>query len=179
MQLVCHRSTPSPLIDQIEVMAERHADGRLWLRYHVEMPLESLALPEETARIRTNDLWRTTCFEAFLSAEGAPDYVEYNASPSGAWAAYHFAGYRDGMIDLAVANTPEIGLDASDSHFALEVDYDVPPAWAALPLRLGLSVVIEEQDGTKSYWALAHPPGKPDFHHGDCFVLHLAAPEQP
>jgi hypothetical protein len=36
---------------------------------------------------------------------------------------------------------------------------------------LGLSAVLEEQDGTKSYWALAHPPGgKPDFHHPDCFV---------
>ena len=26
-----------------------------------------------------------------------------------------------------------------------------------------------------SYWALAHPPGKPDFHHPDCFALELPA----
>jgi hypothetical protein len=41
--------------------------------------------------------------------------------------------------------------------------------------QLGLSAVLEEADGTKSYWALAHPPGdKPDFHHADCFAAQLA-----
>jgi len=34
--------------------------------------------------------------------------------------------------------------------------------------------VIEEKDGAKSYWALAHPPGAPDFHHRDCFAIELA-----
>ena len=38
---------------------------------------------------------------------------------------------------------------------------------------LGLSAVLEERDGTKSYWALAHPSGKPDFHHPDCFIARL------
>ena len=41
--------------------------------------------------------------------------------------------------------------------------------------RVGFSAVIEERDGTMSYWALAHPPGKPDFHHRDCFALELPA----
>jgi hypothetical protein len=41
------------------------------------------------------------------------------------------------------------------------------------PWRLGLSAVIEETSGRKSYWALAHPPGKPDFHHADCFAYEL------
>ena len=43
---------------------------------------------------------------------------------------------------------------------------------------LALSSVIEELDGTKSYWALAHPPGQPDFHHPACFAATLPAPEQ-
>jgi hypothetical protein len=37
-------------------------------------------------------------------------------------------------------------------------------------LRLGLSALIEDSDGGKSFWALAHPPGAPDFHHADNFV---------
>ena len=45
--------------------------------------------------------------------------------------------------------------------------------------RIALSAVIEEVDGTKSYWALRHPPGAPDFHHPDCFALELPAPEAP
>lgn len=44
-------------------------------------------------------------------------------------------------------------------------------------MQIALSAVIEEKDGTKSYWALRHPPGKPDFHHPDCFALTLEAPE--
>ena len=35
---------------------------------------------------------------------------------------------------------------------------------------------IEETDGTLSYWALAHPSPKPDFHHPDGFVLELPQP---
>jgi hypothetical protein len=38
---------------------------------------------------------------------------------------------------------------------------------------LGLSAVLEEKDGTKSYWALAHPAEKPDFHARNCFVAKL------
>ena len=50
-------------------------------------------------------------------------------------------------------------------------------ALPALPWRLGLSAVIEEQgpDDThvKSYWALAHFADKPDFHHPGAFTLEL------
>jgi len=47
---------------------------------------------------------------------------------------------------------------------------DKDTAW-----RAGVSAVIEESDGTKSYWALAHPPGEPDFHDADGFVLELSS----
>jgi hypothetical protein len=40
--------------------------------------------------------------------------------------------------------------------------------------RLGLSAIIEEASGQRSYWALAHPPGKPDFHHPDSFALEVS-----
>ena len=36
-----------------------------------------------------------------------------------------------------------------------------------------LTAVIEEEDGTKSYWALAHPDGPPDFHDPSCFLARL------
>jgi len=43
----------------------------------------------------------------------------------------------------------------------------------------GCRRLIEETNGAKSYWALAHAPGKPDFHHPDAFALDLPAPEHP
>ena len=39
--------------------------------------------------------------------------------------------------------------------------------------ELGLSAVLEEKDGTKSYWALAHSSEQPDFHDPGCFVARL------
>jgi hypothetical protein len=44
---------------------------------------------------------------------------------------------------------------------------------------LGLSAVIEDLDGVLSYWALRHPPGKPDFHHPDTFALEIDLLETP
>jgi len=44
---------------------------------------------------------------------------------------------------------------------------------SAAKYDLSLSVVLEETDGTKSYWALAHCSDKPDFHAPDCFVARL------
>ena len=45
--------------------------------------------------------------------------------------------------------------------------------WETLFDGSSLSAVIETTDGAMSYWALAHPSAKPDFHHPDSFVLDL------
>ena len=49
---------------------------------------------------------------------------------------------------------------------------------SAEALRLALSAVIETEDGRIHYFAAAHPPGQPDFHHPDCFALELPAPDR-
>ena len=103
------------------------------------------------------------------SVGGGAAYFEFNLSPSTEWAAYAFDGYRAGMRDLAMP-APRIGWDGAGLRAALDLSGLPPPPW-----RVGLSAVIEETDGTKSWWALAHPVGKPDFHHPDCFVLEVPA----
>ena len=40
--------------------------------------------------------------------------------------------------------------------------------------RIALAAVIEDENGGLSYWALRHPPGKPDFHHPNGFALEVA-----
>jgi hypothetical protein len=42
------------------------------------------------------------------------------------------------------------------------------------PIYPPLAAVIEDTRGDKSYWALAHPPGKADFHHSDTFALEFS-----
>ena len=108
-----------------------------------------------------------TCFEAF--AMRAAGYREFNFSPSTEWAAYDFDGYRAGMRNADVL-APRIEGRHGQEHYELFVAFDLP---GEAPWRLALTAVIEEADGVKSYWALKHPPGKPDFHHVDGFVLEL------
>ena len=36
-----------------------------------------------------------------------------------------------------------------------------------------LSAIIEDTNGNRSFWALAHPPGEPDFHDAACFAAQV------
>jgi hypothetical protein len=148
----------------------------LRLEYVVIDPINCVRLTAVTGSERTDGLWQTTCFEAFFSY---PDgsYVECNFSPSTEWAMYRFDSYRSGMIPTHDWFAPDIRVERYDPRFALTAIVEFPPDIATRFSRLGISAVIEEKDGTISYWALHHPPGKPDFHHPDCFALTLEAPE--
>ncbi len=72
--------------------------------------------------------------------------------------------------------TPVVTAHRHDDGWQLQAFLDLhllPGLTDEVPLRLGLSAVLEMKDGSLSYWALAHPPGKPDFHHPDSFALTL------
>jgi hypothetical protein len=120
--------------------------------------------PPPAAPRFADGLWQHTCFEVFVARPGMPGYLEFNLSPSGEWAAYAFSSYRQGMTRLG---TP-IRIDFSEGILKAEIPLERGP-W-----RIGLSAVIEEEGGALSCWALAHPPGRPDFHHRDGFALELA-----
>lgn len=175
-KLVPHRQSAVHTVDALTAEWER--DGaRLWLRYMLDIPLDNLVLPGPADGERADNLWQTTCFEMFARLPGQASYAEFNFAPSSQWAAYAFAGYRDLLDNIPLSTVPEIYLDAGEEWINLEVTLILPEPWASALLEIALSAVVDETDGTKSYWALAHPPGKPDFHHPDCFALTLPAPE--
>lgn len=159
-----HPASPSSPIAALAVAIEREGD-LLRLRFVAKGAIDGVAWPDP-AEGRADELWRTTCFEAFVEADDG--YVEFNLSPSGRWASYRFDAPRQGMRDAVETPTaPE--MDAASDVVALETRLTLPRG----ARRLGLSAVIEATDGTISYWALAHPSDKPDFHHPDSFVLEL------
>lgn len=161
---------------RIEAEAARPRTGLLTLRYVVTGPIENLSLPPLAAPSRADGLWRRTCFEAFVRAGPGEAYYEFNFSPSTEWAAYRFDGYRQGMAPAEGVEAPRIEPILTDEGFELSVSLElgqVPGLPGAAPWRLGLSAVIEDAAGAISYWALAHPPGKADFHHADGFTLDL------
>lgn len=148
--------------------------ARLKLRYDVTGAVDQLRLPEPAAPERLDNLWQHTCFEAFIAGAESTAYYELNFSSSTEWACYRFTGYREGMATAREIGPPQITVRQDGSRFELTVSLLL----ASLPAgawRVGLSAVIEEVNARKSYWALAHPSAKPDFHHSDSFALELGA----
>jgi hypothetical protein len=175
-----HPETPAPAVGSIEVEIERQSGARLHLRYRLSASMDLVRVPPPAPSRRADRLWERTCFEAFVRLRGEA-YLEFNFSPSGEWAAYRLAGYRSGMSEAPLTAPPTIVTRAGPDGLDTDVELDL----AALeelsqdaPWQLGLSAVVEDAAGTRLFWALAHPPGEPDFHHKDCFAIQVAAAEQ-
>ena len=173
VSLTPHPETPGPDLS-ITVEVGRPRRSSLELRYVVTGDISRLVVPGWVKRSRADELWRTTCFEAFIRTDDGA-YFEFNLSPSGRWAAYRFSDYRDGM-------TPDEGAELRDAvrhadgarlEYSAILDLDRSGLPVDRPWRVGLSTVIEDIDGGISWWALAHPSDKPDFHHPDSFVLEI------
>jgi hypothetical protein len=176
-----HLLTPHPASQQggvreIAVAVQPAAEFRLELHFHLIGDLESLQLPDPRPSVRTDGLWRHTCFEAFIGQSGGGEYWEYNFSPSGAWAAYRFAAYREGMAPLMRGAPPVLHRQEGADSLRLAVTLDLSwmnVAGTRSPLRMGLAAVMEDRARALSWWALAHPADKPDFHHADGFLIEL------
>lgn len=175
VQLRCHPARMSSGVSAVDVRVALTEDGLLTAVYTLSGSLDGLRLPAPAAPARRDGLWQETCAELFIRVPGADEaYLEFNFAPSTSWAAYHFDGYRSGMNALDVA-APIIKTESSNGVIEVTVAMTLPAAWQLPALQVGTSVVVSEKDDNMSYWAIAHPPGKPDFHHRDCFALDLEA----
>lgn len=172
VSLTPHPETPSTVIDSVYVSAHRGKPERITLACGLVGDVTRISIPPFGVASRADELWKHTCYELFIQAEHG-GYYEFNFSPSMKWAAYHFSSYRNGMTNAEPASISGLGLRVETGGFGGYAEVDLT-GLAGLdltnPLRIGLSAVIEEIGGQKSYWALAHPPGKPDFHHPVAFA---------
>jgi len=150
----------------------RASSRELALRYRVESDADLLLVPALRTPRRADGLWRHTCFEAFVQPAQQDGYLEFNFSPSGEWAAYGFDQRRKGLRNLELPMPPGIDCTHGAGQLELRVTlrFDSLPV---LPLRLGLTAVVEDRDGALAYWALRHPAGPPDFHDPESFTLRL------
>lgn len=173
--LKLHPDSRCAAVSHIDVSVAR-AHGQLTLSYLVTGKIADLRLPAPAARTRADGLWQHTCFEAFVRRKPSPRYYEFNFAPSTQWAAYRFRGYREGMVAFEDMPPPAIESRPNADSYALQAQLKLdalPSLPADATWHLSLTAVIEETNGNKSYWALAHPAPKPDFHHADSFVLEL------
>jgi hypothetical protein len=176
--LLAHPDASGEAVWSVGVEVELAAGASLACRYSLHGELARVRVPGARSGLRADGLWKHTCCEAFIAAEGESGYYEFNFSPALDWAAYRFEDYRAGMTAAMLCRAPELHVRRTPRE--LELSATVPlaglePLRRAHVLRLALAVVIEENDGRHSYWALQHAPGHPDFHHPDSFALELRA----
>ncbi len=173
LPLTCHPVTGCQAVHTVTVALGWQQDGVLALTYTLTGDCTCLRIPPLQPQAQGDGLWQHTCFEAFIAAKDSLAYWEFNFSPSSEWAVYHFRGYRDRAPDGDIDTVPKVIVSQTDVHLQLDTRICLPPLFMRQPLRLALSAVIEDANGKLSYWALKHPPGKPDFHHPDAFTLEL------
>ena len=164
-----HPSTPPKSVKSVEVEITASDLCEMLLDFRIDG--DRVVIPDWQSSCRENGLWNSTCFELFLGTQLSETYFEFNFSPSTKWAAYKFSAYREEMNDQLMTVEPFLEFDP-DKPLELSVDLDLTDMPRA-PLIGNLTAVIEEEGGHKSYWALAHPDGPPDFHNRDCFIAHL------
>ena len=159
VRLVPHPESGAGAVRSIATRVRR-LPASLQVEYRLEGDLSRVRIPPAAPPRRVDDLWRHTCCELFVQRE-APAYEEFNFSPSGEWAAYAFRSYREPAAAPEVAVTIRFHQDLLQAEIPLQGG----------KITVAPTAVVEDAGGVLSYWALRHPPGKPDFHDFGGYVL--------
>jgi hypothetical protein len=177
---------PAPNLPAIRITGSAALQEQvLALEYWLEGAIEEVLLPAVSSNpSRKDELWNATCFEFFLAVKARPEYWEFNMSPSGDWNVYRMDTYRRAgfRAETAIQDLPfqvQILPDVLQLRVAVELS---PILQHAHNLDIGVTAVIQTNDGNTTYWALAHPAPQADFHLRESFTLELAAqtlPAQP
>ncbi len=136
--------------------------------FRLDGDVSRIVIPPNAPPARCDNLWKTTCFEIFWQPIGQPGYVEFNLSPSGQWASYDFDSFREGMRDapvdaISIACSHASSNGAGELVLKASIAADLPA-----PAQVALNAIVEHPGGGIQFWALAFPPGKPEFHSEAC-----------
>ena len=197
-QLQMHESSRSSL-SGVEVEVARSGARSLRLRWVARGTVRNIRLPKlhAIARADTKEVCR---FSLFARAVGQDEHLRLDVFPSGKWELALFASrtgqrseFTSGRVsqfdilerlkplsDDKRAKLKQSGFDTLErfepsflsisATLELKPNYELPPEtdW-----ELGAAALIEEKNGNRSCWALAHPPGAPDLSHPDSFAIRL------
>lgn len=171
--LAAHPANPLRFHQHIDATLTHTPDGSLQIVFAIHGLNIDLRVPTPHAPAPENALWKTTCCEIFLGTVGQTAYREFNLSPSGQWASYDFADTRQPTSRPFACPAPAIACERVEDLLKLTATLPKHALPKGETLRIALSVILEAEGGHHAWWALAHPPGKPDFHHHAGFVLSL------
>lgn len=117
---------------------------------------------------RRNELWKSTCFEAFIQPKGAKTYWEINLSPEGHWNVYSFDDYRTPSPPKEASKWKLVEFQLKNSSLLGRFRADFG---TAKKFQAGLCCIIDMPKGEKTYWAIQHSKDKPDYHNNKNFIL--------
>ena len=175
-RLVSHSAHESLDIDIVgEIL---RVENQLIIDYKVTGDVGDILLPAQTIPARRDDLWKTTCFEFFLTISGHEKYWEFNMSPSGEWNVYRMDAYRRVGFreETDIQQLPfnfQNDADGYSLHIAVDLTPILPPEHR---IQIGIAAVVQTTDGNESFWALEHPETStplPDFHLRESFVIEV------
>lgn len=156
---------------KVYVEVERSGDW-LSLDYLLEADLDLLQIPKTTSQPQfKEELWKTTCFEAFLKSSSSA-YLEWNFSPSGDYWNQGFVDYR--KVDPQFKElTPLLIQVESDQtqNKCLRIRSKVPLEDEYV--KLGLASAVHLKNDECLYFSLKHSENRPDFHRADSFLIDL------
>ncbi len=176
VKLAGHAGNPVRFHQQVDVtLTDKGHDG-LTIVYAIHGLNLDLLVPTPHAPAPADALWRTTCCEVFLGPVGTAGYREFNFSPSGQWAVYDFCDTRLPSTSSHAFPAPTLCCERGEDQLTQTVTLPKAELPKGDTLRIALAVILEAHGGDHGYWALAHPPGQPDFHHHAGFVLSLGLP---
>lgn len=158
----------------VEFLIQGPLDLISWPSSH-ESLLNTSTLPPGN---RKDELWKTTCLEAFFSSgiQNEDPYVEINCSPNGDWNAYSFQNYREGMMRSSEVSV-HLKQKKSAEHEA-QFWIEIQSAASLSIHSFGLAMVMGFTNGEKSYWALRHPASAADFHSKEAWEHSAQCTEQ-
>ncbi len=173
VKLAGHHDNPARFHQQVDATLTHTTNGGLQIVYAIHGLNLDLRIPTVHAPAPADGLWKTTCCEIFLGSIGQTGYREFNFSPSGQWATYEFSGTRQRAPHAFDCPAPDLAFERSEDLLKLTATLPKQALPKAETLRIAVSTILEIEGGDLGYWALAHPPGKPDFHQHAGFVLSL------
>jgi len=167
-----HPFEPQPWLAGTELRAAcQWLQGRLEVSMALHTPAETLVRPEPCGQIERRDqLWQSTCFEAFFAEPGQERYWEINLAPNGHWNVYRLDRYRQGLRPELLVNGLTYALRQSDTELQISFSLNLQPLIAeSSALECSLTAVLDHPKHGCSFWALNHSGDQADFHRRDSF----------
>ncbi len=150
-------------------------DNILRCNVNILGPIESLKIKNTSlSPQRREGIWHSTCFEVFLSSTKGTAYTEWNFCPSSDWWVMDFSSYRNRIENSNIdERKPEnlqwslVNPEQLTCHFGISLPQNI----SRDSLRIGLTSILENKAGIKTYWSLVHLHENPDFHASESFLI--------